>query len=66
MSEVDPLLTISQLARLEGLKERALRDLMRGHRDFPAINFGTGRRPSYKVRRSEWRKWVDARRRQRP
>jgi hypothetical protein len=58
----DPLLTIAQLAAREGIKEKALRDLKRGHADFPAINVGTGKRGSYKIRLSEWIAWLARRR----
>jgi excisionase family DNA binding protein len=52
----DPLLTVVQLAALEGIAEDRVRHLIRAH-DLPAYKIG-----GVRIRLSEYRAWLAARR----
>jgi excisionase family DNA binding protein len=65
-SPPDPLLTVRQLARREGLSERAVRSMIERH-GLPAYRAGHERRggmrgSGIKIRLSEYLAWLEARR----
>lgn len=54
----DPLLTVSQLAEKEGVPEWKIRDWLRAPTPLPSYRCG-----GVRVRLSEYRAWMEARRR---
>lgn len=61
----DPLLTVRQLAELEGLKEREVRRLIQSH-GLPHVCLHTSARGprGVKIRLSAYRAWLESRKQQ--